>query len=136
VLYALRQLMPIVSQTKFISSFSELEALRLTLHKYVDLGTLKDKLNTYDETLLDYYRDNTVSFSNGDKVDFQDGDTERVLRAISQRVYKTRNAIVHSKEGEKSRYIPFRHDRTLLKEVPLIRFIAEQIIIETSSIVR
>ncbi len=42
---------------------------------------------------------------------------------------------MHSKDGAKSRFIPFSHDGQLVREVPLMRFIAEQIIIATSRIV-
>ena len=42
------------------------------------------------------------------------------------------NAIVHSKEGEKSKYEPFKHDKQLAKELPLIRAVAEEIIINSA----
>lgn len=115
-------------------TFSEQTALKLTLEKYVDLDRLKIEINEYDETLLDHYGSATVSFSGGDVIDLQSTDQVALFAALAARVYKTRCAMVHSKDGDKARYMPFKDDHILVKEIPLIRFIAEQIIIETSSI--
>jgi hypothetical protein len=116
-------------------TFSESEALRLTIYKFVDLDDLRDKVNNYDNALLDYYRQTKVSFSDGDTVDLREADQQAVIKKLSARIYKTRNAVVHSKESDKVRYVPFRDDRNLVKEVPLLRFIAEQIIIGSSNVV-
>lgn len=112
---------------------SESEALYLTLINYVDLDVLKEDLNEVDSNLLDYYSNNTVEFSNGPKVNFT-LDNEGVFKQISNRIYKTRNAVIHSKSDDKERYIPFRHESKLLKEIPLLQVIAEQIVIKTSKL--
>jgi hypothetical protein len=113
--------------------FSEQQALILTLHRYgVEPGDLVEQLREYDETLIDYYRKEEVVFCHGDRVHLEGDDKSEVLRALARRIYKTRNAIVHSKEGEKGRYIPFQHDRVLAKELPLLRFVAEAIILSDS----
>ncbi len=117
------------------TTFSELEALKLTVEKYVNLNDLGEKIKEYDEALVDYFQTNQVAFSSGDTFEIENKDTGKVYRQIASRIYKTRNAIVHSKESEKSRYIPFEHDKLLVKEVPLLRFIAELVIIESSTIV-
>ena len=63
-----------------------------------------------------------------------DGDDESAIHAaLARRIYKTRNSIVHSKEGARRKYVPFEHDRVLVKEVPLVRFVAELIITTSSS---
>jgi hypothetical protein len=109
-------------------------ALRLTLTRYVEIGQLASDLEAFDDTLLDYYSEQAVSFCGGDTVSFRSSEPSDVLKALSSRIYKTRNALVHSKEGSKGRFIPFTNDRDLLPEIALIRFIAEQIIMATSSI--
>lgn len=109
---------------------NELEALKLTLQKYLDIPHLLSDLSRTD--LLNYYRENTVSFSGGDKVDLESNDKPQILNRLADRIYKTRNAIVHSKETGKARYKPFEHDALLAQEIPLIRFIAEQIITKTA----
>jgi hypothetical protein len=114
--------------------FSEQEALRLTIQKYIDFSDLRDKLNNYDNTLITYYRDNKVTFSDAVEIDFTNIEPN-LSDKLAKRIYKTRNAIVHSKESERSRYVPFEHDKILVKEIPLLRFISEEIIIKTSTLV-
>ena len=115
--------------------YNEQEALYLTLKKYVRLDNLIAKLREYDESLIEYYQKNKVSFSKGASINFSLSDTENIFRQIADRIYKTRNSIVHSKEGGKPRYVPFRNDKELTMEIPLIRFIAEEIIINTSKVI-
>ncbi len=115
-------------------SINEQEALRLTIQKYVpDLKKIKEDLSNYDQDLIAYYQSNIVSFSGGQIIDFNLDDST-VIKQISKRMYATRNAIVHSKQSEKPMFIPFKHERELLKEIPLIRFLAEEIIIASSKL--
>jgi len=113
-------------------TFSEQEALRLTLEKYVPLENVRAKLSAYDKTLLAHVRDSPVSFCDGSAVNLEHHDVGDVFGLLAKRIYRTRNAIVHSKDGDKTRFTPFEHDDILAKEVPLMRFIAEEIIIATS----
>jgi hypothetical protein len=114
--------------------FNEQEALKLTLQKYLTLDVLIDKLNVYDNTLLDFYKMNSVPFSDGVPVDLAQKNL-KTFEDLAKRIYKTRNSIVHSKQGEKSKYVPFEHDKLLVREIPLLRFISEEIIIETSTLI-
>ena len=115
-------------------TFSESEALRLCLVRFVDLVDLRDKLKEYDEALVEYYQQNKVAFSNGPEVDLETNDRENVFRLLTKRIYATRNSLVHSKDGDKERFTPFRDDRVLVKEVPLMRFIAEMVVLAESSV--
>ena len=115
-------------------TFSESEALRLCLSKYVRLPELISKLSEYDESLLDYYKTTKVEFSGGNEVDISHRDEEGVFKLLTKRIYATRNALVHSKDGDKSKYTPFKDDRFLVKEVPLMRFVAEMVILAESVI--
>jgi hypothetical protein len=114
-------------------TFSEQEALRLTLAKYVPLDNLCAKLTAYDKKAVGYFKSTPVTFSSGDAVDIEAKDSKTVFGPLAQRLYRTRNAIVHSKDGDRGRFVPFDHDPILAKEVPLIRFIAEEIIIASST---
>ena len=114
-------------------TFDEKEALKLVLEKYVSLDQLKDNLKDYDSKLIDYYKTKEVSFSHGNKIDFNSSE-ENTYKNISSRVYQTRNSIVHSKEGDKPKYIPYQHEKQLLHEIPLIKIISEEIIIRSSEI--
>lgn len=113
-------------------TFSESEALRLCLARFVDLADLTEKLADYDEGLVEYYRQNKVEFSNGPGVDLEETDHEKIFKDLTKRIYSTRNALVHSKDGDKEKYTPFRDDRILVKEVPLMRFIAEMVVLSES----
>ena len=112
---------------------NEATALQLTLEKYVDLASLADSISTFDASLLEYYAHTPVGFSSGDTVDLRSPHDERYKR-LAQRIYKTRNALVHRKDGDKSRYTPFKDDHALRREIPLIRFVSEAVIIGSSSV--
>lgn len=115
-------------------TFNEQEGLRLTLQKYLDITELVRKLNEYDRSLVEYYKLEAVSFSGATTVHLEGDDEEVIYKNLAARIYKNRNSIVHSKESEKAKYTPFRDDKTLVKEVPLLRFISEKIIFETSTV--
>jgi len=112
--------------------FSDITALKLTLMKYIpDLDIIKKQIMEYQENLLEEYKNNVVSFSNGKKVDFYSKDQSEIYKSLAHRIYNTRNSIIHSKE-QKKRYTPFHDEKELIKEIPLIRFIAETIILNSS----
>lgn len=116
-------------------TFSESEALRLTLTKFVDLPDLINRLDEYDLTLIDYYSNEEVPFSKGSTVALRSGEVERTIKEMGRRIYLTRNSLVHSKDGDKSRYTPFKDERALLMEIPLMRFISEMVILSVSEVI-
>ena len=113
--------------------WEEKTGLLLCLKKYVkDLDTLRNAIMEIDPTAIEYYEKVPVPFaSDGVTINFSDSQ-EAVYATIRNRIYSVRNAIVHSKEGEKLRYEPFKHDKELLRELPLIRAVAEEIIINSA----
>lgn len=112
---------------------NEPEALRLVLDKFiVDFEDVKNELNVYDDSLIDYYKTSEVSFSKGNKVNF-DNERTSILKNLRERIYKTRNAIVHSKDNDKTKYLPFKHDKELSREIILMRIIAERVVIGSST---
>ncbi|PWV46449.1 hypothetical protein [Chitinophaga sp. S165] len=112
---------------------NELEALELTLKKFVrDLPFLSSELITISSTLVEYFKTTEVSFSRGNKVNFESTNTNEIYVNLAKRIYLTRNSIVHSKETDKSKYTPFRDDQYLTKEIYLLRLIAEIVIIDNS----
>lgn len=113
---------------------SEQAALKLTLEKYIVLSDLKDDIHGFRPDLIRFYAQNKVPFSDGDVVDLESRDHAKVLTALSNRIYKTRNALVHSKEGGRGKFTPFVDDADLNAEIPLVRFVAERIIIMSSEL--
>jgi hypothetical protein len=114
---------------------NEQEALELSIKEFVNLENLKDRLFEYDHKLISYYKNQEVFFSKGNKVDLENSDKQSMIKNLAARIYKTRNAVVHSKDTDKDKYWPLKHDKFLLKEIPLMRFIAEDIIIATSTLI-
>ena len=114
--------------------WNEKKGLLLCLQKFVpNLASLKDAIQVTDSSAVDYYKGNLVEFADDSKkINFDDNE-EIIYTNIRDRIYSTRNAIVHSKEGEKLRYEPFIHDKQLYREIPLIRCVAEEIIINSAS---
>lgn len=116
---------------------SELEALELTIKKYVNLAELIQDLSTYDSSVIDYYCNHEITFSKGDSVNLHDLSNDKLPKKLAARIYKTRNALVHNKSNEarlseRGLYKPFKDKEELSKEIPLMRFLAESIIVNSS----
>ncbi|MEL7669412.1 methylamine utilization protein MauJ [Methanobacterium sp.] len=93
-----------------------------------------DKLQNEKEGIIyyDYY-----NYLTTEKVNFADAkplNDNKFIPTLAKRIYRVRNAIVHRKEGE-SKYLNYkkRHRDELKIELPLIRLIAEQFIINSSN---
>jgi hypothetical protein len=117
-------------------SYNEFDSLQLCLKKYINIKEdIIDKLNGYKPELIDFYKNELVHFSEGPKVNLENSDEINIFTTLAKRIYFTRNSLVHSKDGEMKKYEPFKHDRHLIKEIPLLRFIAESIITKESKII-
>jgi hypothetical protein len=121
--------------------YNEKESLRLTLKEYVKLNQLIDGLNEYNSKSLKHYSE-PVSFLGKYSIEFgptEDEITEnnkKIYSQIAERIYGVRNSVVHSKKGDKAICLPVKHDRDLLLEIPLVRLVAEQIIINSSEFLK
>jgi hypothetical protein len=115
-------------------TFDERRALYLTLKRFVDVDDLRADVEGHDERLVQHYRMSPVEFSGGKAVDLTSGDKDAVAKALSSRVYATRNAIVHAKEGDQRRYRGRIDDEALAGELLLLRFVAERILIATAEL--
>jgi hypothetical protein len=116
-------------QIKDEGGTNEQRSLQLVLNRFVNVPRLIADLDAYDPSLTSYYANNGVPFAGASKVDIQVNDEEKVRIAIAARIYKVRNSLVHAKEGALPKYSPFAHDDELAREIPLMRFAAEQIVI-------
>ncbi|MDU9375850.1 hypothetical protein McpSp1_04290 [Methanocorpusculaceae archaeon Sp1] len=128
-----------VKSNKLGYAFSEQEALSLVIKKYIpSLQKLKNDVDDEDNWLIQYYLSHQVSFSGGDKIDLASFSNDDLYTNIAARIYKTRNSIVHSKSNdfqakERGIYVPFKNEMELSHEIPLMRIIAESIIINSST---
>lgn len=116
---------------------SELEALELTIKKFINFAELIQDLSIYDPNIVDYYCYHEISFSKGDAINLHDLTNDKLPKKLAARIYKTRNALVHNKSNdtrlsERGIYKPFKDNEELSKEIPLLRFLAETIIVNSS----
>lgn len=112
----------------------ELESLKYVLKEYVDIEQLKNKLNSIDQDSIMFYQSNKVAFCKAPTIPWN--DSEGVYNQIARRIYYTRNSLIHGKSGKnRERYKPYKDEKELQKEIPLVRVIAEMIIINSSKIV-
>ncbi|MPY63689.1 hypothetical protein [Streptomyces spongiae] len=116
-------------QVKDEGGVNEQRALQLVLNRFVAVPRLICDLEAYDSSLVDYYANSDAAIAGASKVNLRMTDEDKVRGAAAKRIYKVRNALVHAKEGELPKYAPFAHDEELLREIPLMRFAAEQIMI-------
>jgi len=113
--------------------WNEKAGLLLCLKKYItDIDSLKNSIARLERSAIEYYRNSLVEFADDSKMIDFDATHDQIYICMRDRIYSVRNAIVHSKEGEKLRYEPFKHDHHLAKELPLIRSIAEEIIVNSA----
>ena len=116
----------------------EIDKLKLCLKNYVFRQKLIKSIELNNKELLKHYKNTEVPFSKGDMVDFYETDEDKFLNSLRNRIYKTRNAIVHSKasdiEDVEGVYSAFDDEKYLVKEIPLMKAIAEEIIINTAEV--
>ena len=113
---------------------NELESLKYVLNEYVSIDNLKARINTIDSNALNYYQNNKVAFCNAPVIGWS--DSQGVFTQLAKRIYFTRNSLVHSKSGKnKERYRPYQDEKQLQLEIPLVKAVAEAIIINSSKII-
>lgn len=125
---------------------NEFDAFLLVLVKFIDLDKLKMKLRDLtrermkkeyqvkidEPNMLDFYGRNSVKFL-GDNLNINFSDDNAALKNIRNRVYNTRNSLVHSKDSYTLKtYHPYDDEEALRKEIPLIKTIAIEIIVNSS----
>jgi len=119
-----------ISEQRDDNVWNEKNGLLLCLKKFIpNLDSLKISIERINPDIINYYENTKVEFANDSQIiNFNDNE-DIIYKSICNRVYSTRNSIVHSKESDKKRYEPSKHDKQLNKEIPLIRSIAEEIIV-------
>lgn len=106
---------------------------RILSSRMINVRTLRN-----DAGEIAYYKSHEISFSNGDAIDLDNYTSDKLPKKIAARIYKTRNALVHHKSNtarlkERGIYHPFKDEAELSNEIPLMRFVAEAIIIKTAT---
>lgn len=113
---------------------NELEALQYVLSEFVSINNLKTRIEAIDINAVQYYQNNKVAFCNASIINWS--NKQKVLSQIARRIYITRNSLVHSKSGKnQERYRPYKDEKQLQLEIPLVKAVAEAIIINSSEII-
>lgn len=130
VFNVIEQILKVNRNVKENGSGNEQQSLNYVLIKFIDdILEFKNKL---DLDSLNFYQNHLVNFSHGDSIDWNK-DLEKVVKSVSNRIYKTRNSLIHSKSLKKDiTYHPYLHKDELHKEINLIKAIAESIIEKSS----
>lgn len=112
---------------------NELESLKYVLNEYVTVADLQKRISTIDPNALNYYQNNKVAFCNAPVIGWS--DSQGIFTQLAKRIYFTRNSLVHSKSGKnRERYRPYQDEKQLQLEIPLVKAVAEVIIINSSEI--
>lgn len=115
---------------------NEFESLKYVLMEYVPISELKNRLDALESNAIMYYQNNFVPFNTSNKTKIAWADKTGVYANLATRIYETRNSLVHSKSEQiNNQYRPYEHRKELLKEVTLIKSIAEIVLINTSDII-
>jgi hypothetical protein len=106
---------------------TERHAIKALMRSMVDLRRAATDLERYFPGALNHFSTSPVPFADADAVDLRATDPDLPDR-VAERVYRVRNAIAHSKASS-TRYSPYTDDLRLAREVPLVRLVAEQLMI-------
>lgn len=121
-----------VAQDNRLTNKKELKALTLLISQYLTTPNHLKVLLSKDEIL--HYSTNTVSFCDGPMLDFSKSPQE-FFEDCALRIYMTRNSIVHSKSENTKKYNFAKDKNALMREIPLIRILAEIIIEQESELI-
>ena len=114
---------------KFDQRTDEQKMLAGVLEHYFMPDEIGSWLSAYEKHEGSYYTSPQTILGVSCCVDL---NTDQVYSSLARRIYHMRNALVHNKEGDLPRFVPFsEHDEIIIKELPLLMFLTEQLIIKT-----
>jgi len=113
----------------FDNKMNEKAMLQTVLEQHLDKEALRDWIESFEVEFGASFTVEQNIFGKENRVDLSDN---QIFPSVSTRIYHIRNALVHNKEGEESRFTPFSgQERILIKEAPLLLKIAEELIHRT-----
>ncbi len=110
----------------FDMKMNEQTMLQTVLEKYISKEGLKEWIEVYEAATGAVYTKERDIFGKTYCIGLS---SNQIFPNTSNRIYSIRNALVHNKEGEKSRFTPFAgEEKILIHEVRLLLKIAEDLI--------
>lgn len=114
---------------KFDQRMDERRMLQTVFEQHIDKEGLRNWIEAFDNENSNYFTSERDLFGEMSRIDTSDN---QIFPSIGSRIYHIRNALVHNKEGEVSRFIPFSgQEKILMNEAPLLRRISEELISKT-----
>ena len=125
----LRQLASIVR--KYDQRMQEEKMLAAVIEYFFEPDEIKEWVVNYQKSRGEYYTKPHVVLEEEHTLDL---NQDQIGPSLAARIYHVRNALVHNKEGEVARFIPYSgQESVLLAEIPIVQFLAEQLIIRSGS---
>lgn len=113
----------------FDNKMNEKVMLQTVLDQHIDKDGLRAWVEKFDEDNGAHFTVEQEVFGKASRIDLSEN---QLFATVSARIYQIRNALVHNKEGEESRFTPFSgQERILIKEAPLLLRISEELIQKT-----
>lgn len=123
----LRELAKVIRQ--FDQRMDEQKMLSTVIETFFTSNELIDWVAEYEATEEKYYSIPQKVLGETFTLDL---NPEKIASSLAKRIYHIRNVLVHNKEDEPYRFIPFSGEESALtKEIPIMIFLAEQLIIKT-----
>jgi len=114
---------------KFDQKMDERRMLQTVFDQYIDKDALRSWIQDFDQENSRYFTTERELFGELNRIDLSDN---QLFPTVGARIYHIRNVLVHNKEGEVSRFIPFSgQERILVNETPLLRRLSEELILKT-----
>lgn len=124
----LRELAKIIRQ--FDQRMDEQKMLVTVIDTYFSPNEIIDWVNEHEKLTKEKYY--TLSQKVLGETFVLDMNPDKLSSSLAKRIYHTRNVLVHNKEDEPYRFIPFTgQEENLTKEIPIVLFLVEQLIIKT-----
>lgn len=114
---------------KFDQKMDEQRMLATVLEQYFMADEIVAWINEVESTSEPYFTKPQTLFGQSQTLDI---NPDKLHASLAARIYLIRNALVHNKEGEASRFTPFSGQEAFLyKETPFMMFLAENLIIKS-----
>jgi len=125
---SLREIQKIVR--KHDINMDEQTMLREVLSRYVGVEDIREWLSEYEMENGKVFTEKRTMFNEESRIDTS---LSSIIANSARRIYHVRNALVHNKESDGARFVPFSGDEeVLVHEIPFAMFLAEKLIINTS----
>lgn len=111
----------------------ETEMLKLVLNKYIEESELINFMKEYKDWSAKAKTNETDIFGKDININIKEG---HIIGSVAKRIKTIRNTLVHSSDRyeRNQRFIPTAdHESILCKEIPLIKYLAEKVIIGSAS---